>query len=118
MAGRPRSTASLRRRAPRRAVEATAGDSAYPVCPDCGHHTSAWMGGGCTVLVPLPRLRLPPVGLHCGSVATTARSACTGSPLGISLFVRCGVRKTPVPVGAACDGGGWVRGQTLLLSLR
>lgn len=38
-----------RRRAPRRAVEATAGDSAYPVCPDCGHHTSAWMGGGCTV---------------------------------------------------------------------
>lgn len=22
------------------------------MCPDCGHHTSAWVGGGCTVLRP------------------------------------------------------------------
>lgn len=21
-------------------------------CPTCGHHTSAWVGGGCTVFVP------------------------------------------------------------------
>lgn len=33
--------------------DTTAGPSgAYAMCPTCGHYTSAWVGGACTVFVP------------------------------------------------------------------
>lgn len=55
MTSRPmrRGAASWRRRTtPRPEPEPSTADPAHPVCPDCGHHTSAWVGGGCTVLRP------------------------------------------------------------------
>lgn len=38
-------------------------------CPTCGHHTSAWIGGACTVFVPSTEEEVAagaPWARHCG----------------------------------------------------